>query len=113
MWFAASDLQAAIAAYYRLKNGVAADEKTAALRFAERAALANPIAVIEVDGYSEAGAKFRLHENVSNAHVAVLATCAYALRVKGVEQVVDMAESINKRMSQALLQGRLFTVGGF
>ena len=109
-FYKADSLKPAIAAYYRLKNGVAQDGKSHALQFDARAANANPSAVIESDGYDESGARYRLAEGVGNAHIAVLAMCLYVAQLRGMNDAMDMMDKIGKR--EALNAGRYQSFGG-
>lgn len=107
-WFTDKDFAAAVGAYFGFKHGVATDGASPALVFGERAARANPIAVVEHDGFDVQGIRYRLAEGVENAHVAVLATCRYAREATGQEQAVGMMAAM---AANPLLQGGLLTIG--
>lgn len=98
----------ALSAYFSFKNGVASDGVSTALVFGERAAQANPLAVVENDGFDKNGIRYRLAEGVENAHVAVLATCRYARDLAGQEQAVGMMAAM---ADNPLLHGGLLTLG--
>ena len=94
--FDGDDLRGAIAAYYALKNGVAADRKGARLVFDASTMRANPEAVIERDGIDDKGPKYRIADGITCAQMAVLATCQHALRSDDVESVVKMAKRFER-----------------
>lgn len=91
--FVPSELMPAIAAFYAMKGGMAADGKSARLTFGEGAIRANPENSIEKDGIETSGPKYRISEAVTCAQIAALATCMYAMRCDTVERTVRMAES--------------------
>ena len=91
--FADSDLRSAIAAFFSLKSGFAADGKSPRIAFSERAARANPDQSIEKDGIDAGGPRFRVAEGVTCGQIAALATCLYAVRSDSIERAVSMAES--------------------
>lgn len=103
--FTEDDLAAAINAYYALKQGVAADNKSARIVFADRAVRANPDQSIEKDGISENGQKFRLSEGISCAQIAALATCAYAIKSETVDRAIAMS-----RRFRDLSFGRIISI---
>ena len=104
-WFSDDDLHKAIAAFYSLKAGVAADGKSARLVFGERAARANPEQAIEKDGFDSNGPKYRIAEGVTCGQIAALATCMHAVRSDTVERAVNLAESF-----RTLLHGGIMTI---
>lgn len=73
----------AIRAFYDLKNGVSSDGKSPRLAFSDKAMRADPSAVIETDGMTEGGQRYRM-ETFGNSHVAVLATCLYAMKADAI-----------------------------
>lgn len=91
--FSDADLRNAIAAFFSLKSGVAADGKSSRIAFSERAARSNPEQSIEKDGIDAGGPRFRVAEGVTCGQIAALATCLHALRADTVERTVKMAES--------------------
>lgn len=91
--FTDADLKDAIAAFYALKSGVAADGKSPRLAFGDRASRANPDQAIENDGIDASGPRYRIADGVTCGQVAALATCLHALRSDTVERTVRMAES--------------------
>jgi hypothetical protein len=100
-WFEETQLAEAIAAYARLA-------REGRVHFSEKAQRANPASVIEHDGMDERGMKYRVADEVSNAHVAVLATCLYVAKTVGKpEAVMDAASDF----LTAMLQGQSYTVG--
>jgi len=101
-WFDEPDLPEAIRAYARLG-------REGRVHFSEKAQRASPVSVVESDGMDERGMKYRIANEVSNAHVAVLATCLYVAKTLGKpEAVMDAANDF----MQAMLEGRSYTVGG-
>lgn len=102
-------LMAAISAYYALKAGVATDGKSSRIKFSDTAALANPSNAIEQDGIDVNGPKYRIEEGISCAQVAALATCAYVMRCDGIEQTVQLAESMAETL-RAFALGRIWTI---
>lgn len=68
---------------------------------------ADPVNAIQVDGYDDRGVKYRL-DNLTNAHVATLATCLWATKSRGVSIALDAQDS----MVNTLLNGGLVSLGG-
>jgi len=95
-FFSDADLADAIAAFYTLKSGVAADGKSARIAFADRAARANPEQSIEKDGLDQGGPRYRIAEDITCAQVAALATCHHALRAETIERTVEAADFFNR-----------------
>ncbi|MCK9394215.1 MAG: hypothetical protein M0Q44_01325 [Methylobacter sp.] len=92
--FSEDDFSAAIAAFFSLKDGAALDGKSSRLIFSDKVAAANPSSSIEKDGMDTHGPKYRLQE-ITNAQVAVLATCWYAAsKATTVETMLDMADKL-------------------
>ncbi len=92
--FSEDDFSAAIAAFFSLKDGAALDGKSSRLVFSDKAATANPAASIEKDGMDTHGPKYRLQE-ITNAQVAVLATCRYAAsKATTINTMLDMADKL-------------------
>lgn len=104
--FTHGHIQDAISAYFKLRGEVAADGKTALLRFGELAAMADPSSVIENDGVdATSGPRYRIAPDASNAHVAALAMCRYAVTSAAVGDVMDMMDELS-----ALLGGEVVTL---
>lgn len=103
--FTDADLADSIRSYYALKSGLAADGKSPRLVFGDRAARANPDAVIERDGMDSSGPRFRISDSVTCSQIAALATCRYATRSETISRVVEMASSLNR-----LLSGHIWTI---
>ena len=89
-------LAPAIRAFYALKGGIAADNASARLAFSDRAARANPENIIEQDGIDIHGPKYRISAGATNAQMAALATCFYAVKSDTVERTVQMAEALSR-----------------
>lgn len=90
------ELREAIAAYYALRNGVAADGKSSRLVFDPSVMRASPEAVIERDGINDNGPKYRVADGITCAQMAVLATCQHALRADDVQRVVSLAKRFER-----------------
>jgi hypothetical protein len=103
--FTDDDLMPAIAAFYSLKAGVAADGKSSRLVFGDRAARANPEQSIERDGFDVNGPKYRVSDGITCSQIAALATCLHATSCDTVERVVDFAEEL-----RVLLSGGIVTI---
>lgn len=101
--FTDSELMPAIAAFYALRAGVAADGKSARLVFADRAARANPDQSIERDGIDTSGPKYRVSEGITCGQIAALATCLHAIRSDTVERTVKLAESFRDLLGGGIL----------
>lgn len=91
--FQESDLKAAITAFFALKSGYAADNKSPRMAFSERAARANPEQSIEKDGMDSTGPRYRIADGVSCSQMAALVTCLYASRADTVSVAVKMAHT--------------------
>lgn len=92
--FHEKDLPAAIDAYYAMRNGVSTDGLSTRLSFGDRAVRTNPDSAIEFDAMNESGKKFRVNANITNAQLAVLATCLYAVRAGEIQDTVVMTETM-------------------
>jgi hypothetical protein len=92
------DLRAAIDAFVFLKDSLAVDGKTPRLIFLERAARANPAAVIEVDGMDASGTRYRVSETVTSTHIAALLTCLYVSRAADIAAAVSMSDALARFM---------------
>ena len=104
-WFSDGDMAKAIAAFYSLKAGVAADGKSTRLVFADRAVRANPEQSIERDGFNENGPKYRIADGITCGQVAALATCLHATRSEAIDRTVDLAKTLH-----TLLHGGILTI---
>lgn len=89
-WFGPDEMQAGIHAFFEMKNGMAADARSSRITFSDRAIRANPEQSIERDGFDETGPRYRVSDGVTCAQVAVLATCIYALKVRAINDSMDM-----------------------
>jgi len=69
-----------------------------ALKIDPVVATANPISVIERDSLDANGWKYRLSD-LTNSHVAVLATCLYVSNVADISQTLDMADDLSNLMA--------------
>lgn len=98
-------LREAIAAYYALRHGVAADGRGARLVFDSTVLRASPEAVIERDGIDDRGPKYRIADNITCVQMAALATCLHALRADDVERAVTLA-----RRFERLALGEVLTI---
>lgn len=97
----------AISAFYALHSGTAADSVSPRLVFDEKAARCNPTSGIERDGLSESGYKYRISDTMSNAQMAVLATCWYArIHFSRVNRYIEKAE----RFADLLMKNGVITV---
>lgn len=92
--FHEKDLPAAIDAYYAMRNGVSTDGLSTRLSFGDRAVRTNPDSAIEFDAMNESGKKFRVNSSITNAQMAVLATCLYAVRAGEIQDTVVMTETM-------------------
>lgn len=83
--------------FFIMLNGVAFDGRSSRLVFDDKVTRANPKNVIESDGYTENGRKFRITPNINNLQIAVLATCFYANNKCGViNNTLAMFEQLNQ-----------------
>jgi hypothetical protein len=105
--FSTDMLRDSIKAYYELKNALAADDKSSRLAWGTKAMNADPINAIQVDGYDDRGVKYRL-DNLTNAHVATLATCLWATKSRGVAIALDAQDA----MVDTLINGGMVSLGG-
>jgi len=107
--FTMSDIPDAIAAYFALKSGVAANGKKTRLEFRSRAERANPAAAIEPDGLTESGPRYRLSEGITCAQMAALATCRYAIRANVIEDALTMAREYEDLIDR-VMAGEIVTI---
>ncbi len=103
--FEYGDLKEAITAYYELKGTVAADGRSACLRFMERAMRADPAGGIEMDGVDVTGPIYRISPDAGNAQVGALALCRYAKHYGAVADTLTMADELSR-----LLAGQAVTI---
>lgn len=92
--FKSDQLQAAIDAYFGLKNTPSKNSKT---RFVvdDRAARSNPAMAIERDGFDPSGrAQYRISDAVTSAQIAVLACCLYAASRHTITRAIDLIEAV-------------------
>ena len=92
--FTEKELPAAIDAYFAMRNGISTDGQSTRLSFGERAVRTNPDSAIEFDAMNESGKKFRVNASITNAQMAVLASCFYAMRAGEIEDMVQMTETM-------------------
>jgi hypothetical protein len=103
-------LEAAIAAFHSLKTGLASDGKSSRLAFSHRAARATPENAIEQDGLSASGhTRYRISTSITNAQMAALATCWYAVRSDTISRTVDMAADMAD-FQRRLMLGQVVTI---
>lgn len=103
--FSDSDIKDAISAFYSLKTGLAADNRSPRLVFSERAARSNPEQSIEKDGVDYNGPRFRISEGVTCGQIAALATCLYASRANTIRDTLNMADEL-----ASLSGGQIITI---
>ncbi|MGL5451847.1 MAG: hypothetical protein ACRDBT_05480 [Aeromonas sp.] len=103
--FTHAHMHDAITAYFRLRGETASDGKAAKLRFSELAAMADPSSVIENDGVDTSGPRYRIAPDASNAHIAALAICRYAVQSDSIDDVIGMLGELS-----ALLRGEVLSV---
>jgi len=103
--FSYEDLKSAISAYYELKGSVAADGKSACLRFTERAMRADPSGGIELDGIDVSGPIYRISPEAGNAQIGALALCRYARNFSTISDTLGMADELGR-----LLSGQAVTI---
>jgi hypothetical protein len=109
MLFSEDDMKAAITSFFSLQGGMAMDNKSNRLVFADKAARANPAQSIEKDGMDANGQKYRISENITCAQIAALATCNYVVSRHGtIEKMLDMADTLNEL--QQLQSGFILTI---
>jgi hypothetical protein len=93
MLFSEEDMKEAISSFFSLQGGMAMDNKSNRLVFADKAARANPAQSIEKDGMDANGQKYRISENITCAQIAALATCNYVISRHGtVEKMMVMTD---------------------
>ena len=97
--FSYEDLKSAISAYYELKGSVAADGKSACLRFTERAMRADPAGGIELDGVDVSGPLYRISPEAGNAQIGALAICRYARNYSAISDTLGMADELSRLLS--------------
>lgn len=105
--FADDQIRASIDAWQALRYDTCEDGSPRLL-YSESANRANPGSVIEPDGLTERGRQYRLAENATNEHVAVLATCLWAYQADQRSAVLDTASD----MVRQLMSGGAVTVPG-
>lgn len=102
-FFSEAQLSDAIRAFYLLRSSQAADNKSPRLIFNDRAMRAHPESVIERDGMDERGTKYRIAEGITNAQIAALAICHYAVRSDTVQSTVHFAHELQQLTAGTIL----------
>ena len=97
--FGDDHIDAAINAYFQLRDGMASDGVSKRLVVNERAMRCDPGVAIEKDGVDPSGRKFRVNETITCAQMAALAACWYAeSRSNAVGNTLDMFDRLNEIM---------------
>lgn len=94
--FTQDDFKAAIHAFNWLENGLAADKVSKRLQIDSSVNFCNPNAVIDLDKLEESGPKYRLDSEMTNSHVACLASCFYAAHVNSVRDSIWLAQELER-----------------
>ena len=105
-FFSDDRLHDAIAAYFSLSTGLAIHGPR--LAFSDRSRLADPSIALDRDGMDANGPRVRVSDSASNAHIATLMTCWYAVRAASAESTVEMADDL----LSILMAGGIVTIGG-
>lgn len=92
--FTADDFQAAINAYIAMRDGYGRDGATKRLILAADVERFNPRAAIDLDGYTETGARYKVNPDTSNGQVAVLAMCWHASKASGMYAAMSFAQEL-------------------
>lgn len=100
--FGQVDIQSAIEAYYRLKNG-RADDGSPRMVVLDDARRASPDAVLQVDKLTERGLSYQLADGMRNEHMAVLAMACAAEKSVAVDAQFEMLSSVDRLMAGCLV----------
>ncbi len=96
MYFDMKDFRSSIEAFHILSNGIACDKVTRRLQIDSSANASNPSAVIDLDAIEASGLKYRIDPELSNAQVACLATCFYAVQVNAISESVSFSQELER-----------------
>ena len=107
--FSEYNFKEAITAYFTFKNSRAADGKSERIKISDKAQLANPINNIQKDGMDDNGNKYRINEGITNAQVAVLATCWSINHLDKINTGLDFFDQLNDMHGQ-LINGYIVTI---
>ena len=90
------DFQEGIRAYFRFKNGLAADSRSPRLVFAPQAGNIVIENAVQVDGMDEHGLKYSFNGELKNDQVAILATCLFIERQAGQGSAIEMMKELDE-----------------
>lgn len=92
--FTADDFQTAINAYIAMRDGYGRDGATKRLILAPDVERFNPRSAIDLDGYTETGARYKVNPDISSGQVAVLAMCWHASKSSGMYAAMSFAQEL-------------------
>ena len=95
-FFEEDDFQEGIRAYFRFKNGLAADSRSPRLVFAPQAGNIVIENSVQVDGMDEHGLKYSFNGELKNDQVAILATCLFIERQAGQGTAIEMMKELDE-----------------
>jgi len=105
--FSAADLPQAIAAWQQLKTTPAHNGTPSRLHLGNKVQRADPNAAIEQDGWDVSGPRWRVNSSVTNAQIAVLATCLIARKHSAIGNVLTTTHTANAAITQ-ILAGQVY-----
>lgn len=101
--FRQSDIQAAIEAYFRLKNGMSEDGSPRMVILDDVRRRSNPDAVLQVDKLTERGLSYQLADGMKNEHMAVLAMALSAEKSASIDAQFEMISTVDRLLSGCLV----------
>lgn len=109
-----SELLKTIPSFFKMKNSQSIKGGESRIIFSKKSVTSSPASSIEEDSIVESGVKYRISESISNAHVAVLATCDYAYNYANeADNIIDLFSAVNPEignLSDNLLNGIGITI---
>lgn len=92
--FKADNFQEAIQAYIAMRSSYGRDGITKRLNLAPEVERFNPQSAIDLDGYTETGARYKVNPDTSCGQVAVLAMCWHASKSAGMYAAMNLAHEL-------------------
>ncbi|WP_304856525.1 hypothetical protein [uncultured Parasutterella sp.] len=92
--FKRENFKKAIESYFAFSLGVALDGRSQRLVYGDKASGCDPRSALDRDGIDESGPRYSVREDISNAQVAVLATCMYADCYGTTNKILDFASEV-------------------
>lgn len=101
-WFDEKDLKDAIRSFKSMFGRVSQDGSRG-LELSPTVQRANPNLILDRNGIDVSGEKFKIAPDVTNEHIAVLATCLYVDRLETTELGIGIIDGVNDAYRQLVM----------